>query len=79
MQPRESSAPLRPRAPRTVRSTHSRNDQAAYRQWLQELRQLAGNEAFERELAIGAALTLDEAIEFAFDLARRAGANLNSP
>ena len=70
-------------ASETVRAAHgykhNRFDEAAYQQWLQELRQLAGDEAVERELALGAGLTLDEAIELAFDLARRASANLNSP
>jgi hypothetical protein len=58
---------------------YNRLAEAAYRQWLKELRQLAGDEAVERELAIGAGLTHDEAVELAFDLARRAGANLDSP
>jgi predicted ATPase/class 3 adenylate cyclase len=70
-------------ASRAVRAARgivlNRTDQAEYGHWLQELRQLAGDEAVERELALGAGLTLDEAAELAFDLARRADANLDSP
>ena len=67
------------RAARTARQmVLSRIEEAAYGPWLQELRELAGEEAFERELAAGAALTLDEAVELAFDLARRASATVDS-
>ena len=56
-----------------------RIEEAAYGPWFEELRQLAGEEAAERELAVGAQLTLDEAVELAFDLARHAGANADPP
>ena len=56
-----------------------RLDAAAYTPVLEELRRLLGDEAFERELTAGAALTIDDAVELAFDLARRAGANVDSP
>ena len=50
-----------------------RIDEAAYGPWSEELQQFAGDGTFERELAAGAGLTLDEAAELAFDLAHRYG------
>ena len=55
-----------------------RIEESAYGPWIEEVRQLAGTEAFERELGVGAGLTLDDAVELAFDLARRGGTNLHS-
>ena len=52
---------------------------AAYAASLSDLWQLAGEEAADLEFAAGAALTLDEAVELAFDLAGRAGADKGSP
>jgi hypothetical protein len=43
------------------------------------VRQLSGEEAAELELTTGAHLTLDEAVELAFELARRAGARPHLP
>jgi predicted ATPase len=56
-----------------------RVDEAVYASVLLELRRLVGDEAFEREFAAGAVLTIDDAVDLAFDLARRAGANVDSP
>ncbi len=68
------------RAVRAARgSALERTDEAAYRPSLEELRQSVGEETFERELAAGARLTRDDAVELAFDLARRAGANYSPP
>ena len=53
----------------------TRRDQATYGDWFQELRQLAGDDVFERELIAGAELTPEQATELALDLARRAGAD----